>query len=571
MDPHGGIEYRRLCGMGKRRSWLADGVALLAIVAAAFLVRAWPLGSTSLWWDELVHIHSAERESIAEVYETVKIGIPPGGGNAGAVPLDYLLLHLWLRLAPRPGPEALEVYYRVPALLFSVATVAVVFLLCRRFFDRSIAIVASTILALSISHALYAAEARFYALFGFLTSVNLYAYFAVLADRRSVGAWVRFTLVNLLYFLSGLFSLLMMAVEYVIVSVLLVREGAPGRSFRQRIAVPAASGFALAVAVGFYFAGTSLGASYGRTAHPTLEIGSALELTLRFFALGNDLLLWALPAGCVLVLVYGWRRGSEHFAMSLCLAAAVLLIPAIVELARLKEYYFHPRHALFLWPPFAMMTATALMVAARSLDPLLRRGIAAPGAREAVATVVVLAVLLATQLPAVERHLARPAEQFARTKALRDFKALAEHLRERVDRLAPGQLYLLTVERNEPGHLGNPMLSQYLQWYGLDRVLLRGTDDPSATRNAMKRFCRDGCVGDPSRRVQIDLLVRNPFDTKREIAELVDLPPMRPDPRPIGAVAVLQYARPRGAPPRRANGFDTTTFRGFTLYEKTAS
>jgi hypothetical protein len=554
--------------MQNQRSYRLYEVVFLAMaITAAAVLRAWPLAEVSLWWDELVHLQTAARENLLDMLQTVRLGIPPGGGNAGAVPLDYLLLHAWLRFVPRPSLDWLEAYFRFPSLLFSVATVAAVYFCGRRFFDRSIALVASTILALSVSHALYAAEVRFYSLLSFLAAVNLYAFCAVVMQRWRTRPWLGFTLVNVLYFMSGLLSLLLLAVQYAVLIVLLIADIVRARTGPDRLVLPAAATFAVPAVVALYFAQTGLAVHYGRRDHPSLEAWSATEGTLRFFALGNDFLYWSLVAGFALVLVYGWKRDTERFAIAAQLVSTILMIPVIVLLARWKEYYFHPRHALFLWPAFALISGTGLVFAARSIDPL-RRIVVRQRTREMLSVAGILCLVVATQIPPAARYLSDPTEQLARTKSLRDFKTLAAHLRARVDHLAPGQLYLLIVERGPAGHLGNPVLSKYLEWYGLDQVLLRGTDDPLHARAEVSRVCPDGCLGQPTQRVQIQLLVRSPFEMKQPIQDLVGLAPMRPDPRPIGAVGVLQYWGSRGIPPRAVDGFATTHFAGVSLFEK---
>jgi hypothetical protein len=116
-----------------------DAVVLALTIALAGAIRAWHLGGPSLWWDEIVHVQSAAGPGFADVWRAVREGIPPGLGNAGAVPLDYLFLHAWTRLVAPPDPTGLESYYRLPSLLWNTAAVAATFLWARRFLDSTIA------------------------------------------------------------------------------------------------------------------------------------------------------------------------------------------------------------------------------------------------------------------------------------------------------------------------------------------------------------------------------------------------------------------------------------------------
>ena len=93
----------------RSRPRIADVLPVLLVVAGGCALRFVHLGTFSLWWDEIVHVWTAQGGTVADVWTHAKQGIPPGTGNAGAVPLDYLLLHLWLRAVPAGAPELLEI------------------------------------------------------------------------------------------------------------------------------------------------------------------------------------------------------------------------------------------------------------------------------------------------------------------------------------------------------------------------------------------------------------------------------------------------------------------------------
>ena len=78
-----------------------------------------------------------------------------------------------------------------------------------------------------------------------------------------------------------------------------------------------------------------------------------------FFAGGNRasmiLFAFALPLAPALC----WRRGGVRRALAFVAAAAPFCLVPIIAIAQWKEYYFHPRHVLFLLP--------TTLLAARSL------------------------------------------------------------------------------------------------------------------------------------------------------------------------------------------------------------
>src|SRR5678815_3536884 len=83
---------------------------VLAILGTGWTIRWWHLGTPSLWWAERVALSFAAGPDPGEVLRSVQTGVPAGSGNAGAVPADYVLLHLWTWLVGRPSVEQLETY-----------------------------------------------------------------------------------------------------------------------------------------------------------------------------------------------------------------------------------------------------------------------------------------------------------------------------------------------------------------------------------------------------------------------------------------------------------------------------
>jgi hypothetical protein len=143
------------------------------------------LGTPSLWWDELVEIAMAQVGGVTDVLRVVRDGVPPGSGNAGAMPLDYLLLHGWLALVPDVSPAYLEAHFRLPAFTWSVCALVALAVFGRRHFGRDVAVAATLLLGVSMPHVLYAAEVRWYSLLVLVTIGHLWA-FARLLDAPEI-------------------------------------------------------------------------------------------------------------------------------------------------------------------------------------------------------------------------------------------------------------------------------------------------------------------------------------------------------------------------------------------------
>lgn len=545
------------------------------VFACGCALRLHHLGTFSLWWDEIVHVWTSQSGDLADVLREVKQGIPPGSGNAGAVPLDYVLLHLFLRLTPTPAPEWLEIYYRFPAFLCSCLAMPLLYAFGRRFLDRQVALLAILLLALSTPHILYAAEARFYSLFVLMTVANLYAFAALAEQPGRLAAWAAYAAVNVLFFFSGLFSLLVLALQYAILGALVVapavarRTGpvdrgstpASGPSYRE-IGAFLVTGAVLAGCVAAYLAGTSIGHKYGRN---PARIPDALRLTWDTYLTfsSNNRLLFACLLLLPLPLAYAWRRGRALLSVVLSLELALLAIPLIVELARWKHYYFHPRHALFLLPAVVILTALALLSVVRTLDPSRWLGVAV---RRRAACNLALACLLvlATQLSTVRSYLTHPERSFAHSKKTYDLRGVTQAVRDAVATYGPGDKYLLITQRNI---MANVTLAQYLRWYGLeDRVVLRGTREPPEMLQRVLDLCATGCLGQRGGLVDRALESTAPFGLPPDFKRLLGLlQPIGRWPGIVRDIGIVAYS-PLPAP-TPGEGYVVHQRRGVQLVE----
>ena len=139
------------------------------IVIGGAALRWVHLGTPSLWWDELVEIAMAQVGGVTDVLRVVRAGVPAGSGNAGAMPLDYLLLHAWIALVPGVSPAHLETHFRLPAFTWSVCALVALAVFGRRHLGRDVAFAATLLLGVSMPHVLYAAEVRWYSLLVLVT------------------------------------------------------------------------------------------------------------------------------------------------------------------------------------------------------------------------------------------------------------------------------------------------------------------------------------------------------------------------------------------------------------------
>jgi hypothetical protein len=558
-------------------------VCLFLVAVTAGALRAIHLGATSLWWDEIVQVQTAALPSFADVLWRVRAGDPPGLGNAGAVPIDYLLMHGYLSLVPRPAPEHLEIYYRLPAWAFSTLAVGAVFLYARRFFGRAEALASSLFLATSVPHALYGAEARFYSLFTFVTVLCLWAFSRVAATPRRRFVWVVHAAVGVLTFLTGLLGILLLAGQYAVLALILgsdilsrrpsgevaSSEGHGQPSLRRALrplAALAVSAAAIAAVVVVYYSETWVLVRL----HRLNEISwwDATRDVFSYFTLESPLALALFLVSLAVVPIAALRGDRTERAIALHLVTSFLWVPILSELAGWKGYYVRPRHALFLLPYFALVVGIGLCeclrfaAASRWWRPRARDG------RPARIAMVAAAIVLAVQIVPVVRFVADPFRDLNVARPTRDVASLMQRLAERASALPPGEAYLLIAEQRRPAYLANPEIAWYLRQYGLtDRVLLRTIDASETALDRIEARCNGGCPARNAAALSMALGLGGSIDLRPSLSELLGVDqPMLPPRLPVARVGVLRHRPdPRTGP--SALHWTVLTRRGWTLFE----
>ena len=526
---------------------------VVVLVVAGALLRWQHLGTPSLWWDEVVQIRTADRESAAAVWTATREGTSQGAGNAGAMPLDYLLLHAWTRLASAPSPSGLERHYRLPAFCSSVLALPLVWGLGRAVGGPVAGVTALTLLATSLPHVLYAAEVRPYALYVLAAIVQLAAFVALAGAPERIGRWVAFAAASLAFAGSALYAVFPIALELAVLGAVALVAWRRGER-RAPLGAVVAVGITLAVLVAWWLDPSRLGFVYPRAPRAFAGPATTIWDTLGFFAGGASALRWVFLAGLLATPTLFWRTDRRVRALAAVLLAAPAAIPAIALVAQWKSYYYHPRHAMFLLPMVHLCTA---LVVGRLVAHTRYRGAMMVG--------VVLLVLAATA-PTLAVYRRDPIPFFRSTKTLRDFRGLATLIAQRVTTLAPDTSYLLVLERRQAGHLANPTLAFYLTALGIrDRVVLRGIGHPARTLERFPAACRGACRGPVGPPFAQTLELGDPFDLAPPVRTFMDLPMMPWVGGRLGGAGVVTWGPhlPAATPPELRR----TTFDGLVLFE----
>ncbi len=146
-----------------------------AILLLAFALRLYRLDYQSIWWDE-GHSISMARHSLAAIPTLPGMDVHP--------PLYFYTLHLWMDWAGRS-----EFALRFLSLLFSLASVALLYRFGRDMGNLALGLLAAAIGALSPLHLAYAQEVRMYAMVTCLCLLSAYALYRVMR-HDDVASWL---------------------------------------------------------------------------------------------------------------------------------------------------------------------------------------------------------------------------------------------------------------------------------------------------------------------------------------------------------------------------------------------
>jgi len=153
---HGRIlEFFRL---RKITGFCNNGLILVVLIAGS--IRLFHLGRPSLWSDELFTAFWS-REHISFI-------MGPGARLETIPPEYYVCMHLWVHVF---GASALSL--RIPSVIFSTATVCLIYFLAKNLFDKTTAFYASSFAAINPFFVQYAQDARPYAMLCFFSALAL--------------------------------------------------------------------------------------------------------------------------------------------------------------------------------------------------------------------------------------------------------------------------------------------------------------------------------------------------------------------------------------------------------------
>jgi mannosyltransferase len=201
-----------------REVWTArsiDRAVALSLAGAALGLGLLKLPGTSLWGDEVFSV-----QLVSTPWPVFWQFISAHEAN---MVLYHVVLRAWLGLSGALGFAPDEVVVRAPSILFGAAAVVVVYAIGRRWWGRTVGMLAAILLMLNQLQLVAAREARSYSLEVFLVCLGWYALLAAIAsDRLARRWWVAFGIAMTLALYAHLFSGLVLVGQALAVAVLLV-------------------------------------------------------------------------------------------------------------------------------------------------------------------------------------------------------------------------------------------------------------------------------------------------------------------------------------------------------------
>jgi len=346
-------------------------VGLFLILVLALVLRLYRLSGQSLWYDEGTSVALAQRD-VSTIIQSAAADIHP--------PLYYLVLSAWVRFFGTG-----EIAVRLLSVGVGVAVVCVVYLLGRRLFGQTVALVAAFLAALSPFLVYYSQETRMYIQTTLLSALSVYVLVLALSPSPRGGRgkrllWPVYVLITAAALYSHYFAATVVLAEDVAIALVLLWALIAGHS-RQRppatILVPLLVAQAIVAVVyapwlpvmaaqlqnwpaisQFY----SLPALIGHLL-PIFSLGLSAEAVngVVVFVFAGVLLLGIAPSLPIPRSLPTWQE--EAFGYILIVSWLVVPVLSMFVLS-LRRPLYNPKFLLVAMPAFCLLLARGLVVLA---------------------------------------------------------------------------------------------------------------------------------------------------------------------------------------------------------------
>lgn len=371
-----------------------DGAVALGLAGVAVAVGTLGLGGTSLWGDEVFSVDLASTPwPVFWQFVTA---------HEANMVLYHLLLRGWLGLLGFIGVAPDELMVRAPSILFGAAAVALAYAIGRRWWGRTVGIVAAVVLMLNQLQLIAAREARAYSLEVLLVCAGWYALLAAISSSaRARRWWVAFALVMTLALYAHLFSVLILAAQAV-AGVLLLVLPTEWRAHARRSFWPAIASFAAIGLAALPLAVYTL--RHGPTNPQIGPAGIADVARLAWNVAGHSVVFGVVLAAAVVVATRLITRQIKTGHALPIVLGSWLIVPIVLSYAATQERFnLH----LFAWGYLVVVIPVLAILAAIGIAAVRR-----PALRIAFTLALVTAAALATP-----EYAAGPSQDFRAASA----------------------------------------------------------------------------------------------------------------------------------------------------------
>ncbi len=140
-----------------RASW-TDVLAVFTVVALAVALRLHGLDATELWWDEFLTLHRA-RLPLAALWDSLNTQAAFEAATDTSPPLHHAIIHFFLMAGRTEG------VVKLASVLAGTGSIALLYVVGRRFFGRLAGFLAALYAAVLLYHMAYSRDLRWYPFF----------------------------------------------------------------------------------------------------------------------------------------------------------------------------------------------------------------------------------------------------------------------------------------------------------------------------------------------------------------------------------------------------------------------
>ena len=340
----------RALAFGRMRR-LVPATILLALTALAAFLRLHQLGGHGLWLDEACSVLYAHLPAATFWRLMWK--------QEGNMVLYYLLLRAWVHVGDT------EFLLRFPSVIFSVASIPMIYRLGRDLFSKTTGLIAAALLSMHWFHIFFSQDARSYTLLIFLLLVSswLFWHFAESPERKLYR--YSYPVVSALAMYAHIFAILVVAAQWLSLGPSRARRIGPRRS----IAALAAF-FLLALPMEAFALLRNKGQLIWVPRATIQAFADAISAMAGFE--NRQFLLLALSLGLsLLAIVNAYRSASDQSKFAVRLAALWAIIPITATLAySLHRPLFFSRFLVICVPGLLLLVAEGVAVIERSATRL---------------------------------------------------------------------------------------------------------------------------------------------------------------------------------------------------------